>query len=121
MAITIGRRSDLDYVIADPTVSRQHAELQSNGAGGWRIRDIGSSSGTFLIGPDGSARQVSEADVKASDVLVFGSVRVAVADIIRVAKNPKPHQGSSPGGRFIRCGCGAVKREGGACSVCGKA
>ena len=122
MAITIGRRSDLDYVIADPTVSRQHAELQSNGAGGWRIRDVGSSSGTFLIGSDGRARQISEAEVKASDVLVFGSVRVAVAEIIRVAKNLEPQQGSSSsGGRFIRCGCGAVKREGGACSVCGKA
>lgn len=121
MAIKIGRRSDLNYVIADPTVSRLHAELRSNGTGGWRIHDIGSSRGTFLIGSDGSARQVYEADVKASDVLVFGAVRVAVADIIRAVKNPKPHEEAIAGRRLIRCGCGAVKREGRACSVCGKA
>jgi pSer/pThr/pTyr-binding forkhead associated (FHA) protein len=121
MSIKIGRRSDLDYVIADPTVSRQHAELKSNGIGGWRIRDVGSSSGTFLISSDGSAHQVSETDVRTSDVLVFGSVHVAVADIIRVAKSPKYNQESSSGVRLIRCGCGAVKREGGACGVCGKA
>ena len=121
MTIKIGRSPDLDYVIADPSVSRQHAELHNNGGGGWHIRDVGSSGGTFLIGPNGSPRQISQADVLPSDVLVFGGVRVAVADIIRTAKKTGPSHGASAGGRFVRCGCGAVIRDGGACSVCGKA
>ncbi|MFQ6100352.1 MAG: FHA domain-containing protein [Anaerolineae bacterium] len=45
--ISIGREPENDLIIADPTVSRRHAELyQCNGR--WVVRDLDSTSGTFV-------------------------------------------------------------------------
>src|SRR4051794_37093536 len=38
-----------DLPIQDPTVSRRHAELELTGAG-VRVRDVGSTNGTYLDG-----------------------------------------------------------------------
>jgi len=44
----IGRAEDgADFLLADPSVSRQHAELSFRD-GQWILRDMNSSNGTFL-------------------------------------------------------------------------
>jgi len=46
---TVGRVASCDLPIQDPTVSRRHAELELAGAG-VRVRDVGSTNGTYLDG-----------------------------------------------------------------------
>ncbi|HKI03829.1 MAG TPA: adenylate/guanylate cyclase domain-containing protein [Thermoanaerobaculia bacterium] len=45
----VGRSTACDLPIQDPTVSRRHAELELTGAG-VRVRDLGSTNGTYLDG-----------------------------------------------------------------------
>ncbi len=47
--ITIGRGVDNTIVLADPLVSRHHAEIVLQGSK-WVIRDLGSANGTFVNG-----------------------------------------------------------------------
>ncbi len=44
----IGRESDADLLINRDSVSRRHAEISRDGEGRWRIRDLGSTNGTFV-------------------------------------------------------------------------
>src|SRR5258708_32911454 len=53
--LIVGRTEDCDLPLADPTVSRRHAELDLTDSG-LRLRDVGSTNGTFVDG-----RRVSEA------------------------------------------------------------
>jgi two-component system, NtrC family, response regulator GlrR len=46
---TIGSSPDTDFPLTDPTVSRYHLELQVR-VTGVRLRDVGSTNGTFLSG-----------------------------------------------------------------------
>jgi hypothetical protein len=46
---TIGRSRDCDVVLADPNVSRRHAELRPS-AGSWVISDLGSTNGVKVNG-----------------------------------------------------------------------
>ena len=48
-AFLVGRAAACDLPVADPTVSRRHAELELMGAG-VRVRDLGSTNGTWLDG-----------------------------------------------------------------------
>ncbi|WP_433783255.1 FHA domain-containing protein [Actinomycetospora sp. CA-101289] len=48
--IRIGRADDNDVVVADLLVSRHHAELVADGAGGWELVDLGSPNGTYVDG-----------------------------------------------------------------------
>jgi hypothetical protein len=47
--ITIGRGVDCDVVLDDERVSARHARLEQDGAR-WRLRDLSSSTGTFMDG-----------------------------------------------------------------------
>jgi hypothetical protein len=47
--IRIGRQSDNDLVVADPGVSRHHAEV-INESGACTLRDLGSTNGTYVNG-----------------------------------------------------------------------
>jgi adenylate cyclase len=46
---SVGRAATSDLSLQDPTVSRRHAELELAGAG-VRVRDLGSTNGTYLNG-----------------------------------------------------------------------
>ena len=46
---TLGRSSDCDFVVADQSVSRQHAELRVS-ASGVVVADLDSCNGTFVDG-----------------------------------------------------------------------
>jgi adenylate cyclase len=46
---TVGRVASCDLAVQDPTVSRRHAEVELAGAG-VRVRDVGSTNGTYLDG-----------------------------------------------------------------------
>ena len=47
--LTLGRGPGCDVVLRDDTVSRAHAEIRRE-ADGWRIRDLGSTNGTWIAG-----------------------------------------------------------------------
>ena len=66
---TLGRQSDCDGVLDDPTVSRRHAVIEQDGAG-LLLRDLGSRNGTTVNG-----RPVAgTVPVHAGDQVSFGSV-----------------------------------------------
>ena len=46
----LGRSRDADVVLADPNVSRRHAEVRPDGHGGWQVRDLGSTNGVKVNG-----------------------------------------------------------------------
>src|SRR3712207_2502271 len=46
----LGRSRDCDVVLADPNVSRRHAEIRPDGGGGWVVRDLGSTNGVKVNG-----------------------------------------------------------------------
>jgi len=73
--ITIGREPENDLIIADPTVSRRHAELHQCD-GRWVVRDLNSTSGTFVSyrgDPDDEVRvQKREFALKDKSIVRFG-------------------------------------------------
>jgi hypothetical protein len=68
--LVIGRSSACEIVLGDDTVSRHHAELRFE-ADRWILRDLGSSNGTYVNG-----RLVTEAEVRAGDVIHLGGCRL---------------------------------------------
>jgi FHA domain/Domain of unknown function (DUF1707) len=68
--LVIGRSSACQIVLGDDTVSRRHAELRYED-GRWLMRDLGSSNGTYVNG-----RLVTEAEVRAGDVIDLGGCRL---------------------------------------------
>jgi adenylate cyclase len=72
--LIVGRTDDCDLPIADPTVSRRHAELDLTDSG-LRLRDVGSTNGTFVDG-----RRVSEAVALPGAQIAFGKVGFDLLD-----------------------------------------
>jgi Protein of unknown function (DUF3662)/FHA domain len=46
----LGRSRDCDVTLNDPNVSRRHAEIRSDGRGGWTVEDLGSTNGVKVNG-----------------------------------------------------------------------
>ena len=66
--LIVGRAPTSDLPVYDPTISRRHAELVCDESG-VRVRDLGSSNGTFRNGG-----RVESASLAVSDTLTFGKV-----------------------------------------------
>ena len=66
----VGRCDTCRLIIDAETVSRVHAELRRC-AGGWEVRDLGSTNGTWVNG-----WRVDRATLRRGDELYLGSVRV---------------------------------------------
>jgi hypothetical protein len=72
--IVFGRADHVDQMLADDFVSDEHAELTSDGSGEWRIRDLGSTNGTYLNG----RKVIASTAVAAGDQLQLGKTRIEV-------------------------------------------
>ena len=68
--VTIGRAKDCDCVLAEPTVSRLHAELRRDGER-WLLRDLGSRNGTRVNG----LRVLEATEVRPGDRVALGDAR----------------------------------------------
>ncbi|MCL9796497.1 ATP-binding cassette domain-containing protein [Frankia sp. AgKG'84/4] len=64
--VVIGRGAECDVVLAEPLVSRRHAELRQVGSQ-WQIVDLGSWNGTFVNG-----RRVGQATIGPDDIVGIG-------------------------------------------------
>jgi Protein of unknown function (DUF3662)/FHA domain len=64
----LGRSRDADCVIADPNVSRRHAELRRGSTGDWQIADLGSTNGVKVNG-----RQVESSRLSPGDQVTLGT------------------------------------------------
>jgi hypothetical protein len=68
--VVIGRSKDADVQIADPNISRRHAELHQEGASYW-IVDLGSTNGIEVNG-----RRVDRAKLSDGDHVKLGSTEI---------------------------------------------
>jgi putative nucleotidyltransferase with HDIG domain len=76
--LRVGRLSTLEVVIDDNSVSRRHAEIRATPSG-WRVRDLGSTNGTFL---NGTRLGPGEWPVRSHDVVRCGNIQLVV-DMLR--------------------------------------
>src|SRR5881409_2300732 len=81
--IVVGRAVTSDVPIYDPTISRRHAEV-SLIDGGVKVKDAGSSNGTFLNGA-----RITEAIAVENDVITFGKVAFRVKEVSAPAARPQ--------------------------------
>ena len=65
---TIGRSKSAECVLADPNVSRRHAELRRSDSGDWQIVDLGSTNGIKVNG-----RRVSSTRLNPGDQVTIGT------------------------------------------------
>lgn len=72
--LRVGRRSHLEVVLNDISVSRLHAELRPT-ADGWRVCDLGSSNGTCI---NGTRLDPGEWPLRLHDILAFGTITLVV-------------------------------------------
>jgi pSer/pThr/pTyr-binding forkhead associated (FHA) protein len=78
--VTLGRSRDCDCVLAEPSVSRRHAELRRED-GHWLLRDLGSRNGTRVNG----VRLLDEAEVCPGDRVSFGDARFRLGEAPRTS------------------------------------
>jgi pSer/pThr/pTyr-binding forkhead associated (FHA) protein len=140
---TIGRDTGCDFLIADESVSRVHAELSILEGGRLFLADRNSRNGTRVVG-QGQARQIQQDYVLPTEQIQFGQVTVSVAAVLEglrrkhpglftpsvvaqpapvqpapvAAPQPSLAQGSSP--RLVRCACGFIKPATRICPECGQ-
>lgn len=98
VTLVVGRAVNSDVPIYDPTISRQHAQLNAED-GGLRVKDMGSSNGTFLNGG-----RITDAVAAPNDVVTFGKVAFYVREHARPADQPK----EAPGGFAVPKPAGAT-------------
>ena len=68
--VVIGRSKDCDIQVADPNVSRRHAEVRQEGAAHWVV-DLDSTNGTEVNG-----RRLKRAKLRPGDTITVGSTEL---------------------------------------------
>lgn len=98
--VVVGAHRDCDLILEDAQVSRRHAELSATESG-VRVRDLGSTNGTFWRGS-----RITESIVPTGSSVRFGqtSVQVAAAEVPTLP----PSQRTNFGGMV---GCSPAMRE----------
>jgi putative nucleotidyltransferase with HDIG domain len=81
--LRVGRQEPAEIQLDDASVSRQHAEIVS-GERGWRVRDLGSTNGTYL---NGNRLGKGDWPIQERDLLEFGEFTLVV-DAIREGEAP---------------------------------
>jgi len=95
--LLIGRRSDVDVQIGDPTLSAAHAEILEID-GRLRVRDLKSLNGTQINGV-----RISEAPIKAGDWIKLGEVMLRVGHSADISLPPPvPTSEGSPSSETLR-------------------
>ncbi|HEY5921653.1 MAG TPA: sigma 54-interacting transcriptional regulator [Kofleriaceae bacterium] len=91
--VVVGAHASCDLVLADPQVSRKHAELAIT-PDGIRLKDLGSTNGTWYQGT-----RVTEVVVPAGATVKFGGtpVRIAAADAPSLPPSDRDHFGQMAG------------------------
>ena len=96
----IGRGADADIVIADDSVSRDHADLIEAEGGGYYWIDRNSSNGSFQL-QSGSWTKLAEGYLTADDPIRLGSYQTTVAGLLAgLSPRPEPKRDAgkpSPG------------------------
>ncbi|MEO7096239.1 MAG: FHA domain-containing protein, partial [Polyangiales bacterium] len=72
-SLVVGRAHPADVVLADPSLSRQHARFGWDDTG-FYVEDLGSTNGTHLHG----ARLTGRASLPSGDAVTIGDVTVAL-------------------------------------------
>jgi HD-GYP domain-containing protein (c-di-GMP phosphodiesterase class II) len=106
--LRIGRQSNQDIVLPDPSVSRRHAEVFSDGPG-WGVRDLASTAGTFVNGArvaPGSQRLHSQDVIKCGNMSLTVSLGAGedLPDSRPVGSGsaPVPVEGIKTSGSYVR-------------------
>ncbi len=73
-AVNIGRVAGNEVILADSSVSRQHARITRNQSGQYTIVDLGSLNGTFVNGD----QVLEEREIRDGDVITVGRVDLRV-------------------------------------------
>jgi adenylate cyclase len=92
----VGRTDDCDLPLADPTVSRRHAELDITDSG-LRLQDLGSTNGTFVDG-----RRVSDAVALPGAQIAFGKVGFDLVEPAAAGGPPSGLVEGPLGGTIVR-------------------
>ncbi|MBA3339010.1 MAG: FHA domain-containing protein [Gemmatimonadaceae bacterium] len=95
-ALIVGRAPTCDLPVFDPTISRRHAELVSEG-NSVRLRDLGSSNGTFVNGA-----RVETAVIEIDDLVAFGKVAFRLEEFVAPATAPKVAPPPPAGATIVR-------------------
>jgi pSer/pThr/pTyr-binding forkhead associated (FHA) protein len=80
---TVGRSKSCNIVVEFPTVSRRHAKLSGTGPD-IEIRDIGSSTGTFVM-ENGEWAQVTQATVSCDEPIRLGDHKTTARALLATA------------------------------------
>jgi hypothetical protein len=91
--MTVGRTSNNDVVVPDLSISRFHAFLKPDDAGGFRIQDAGSTNGTTVNGASVPAQGAGPpVDLKSGDNLRLGQVDLTFLDVDALRKFVLAHE-----------------------------
>jgi cell division protein FtsW (lipid II flippase) len=101
----IGRARDADIRIAYPSLSRSHAAVIRDSAGGWRVYDLGSKGGVRV---NGRAVAVGEGRaVRSGDLLDLGAVQLVFvasdsdSERLRAGERKRPGKEIKPGATLV--------------------
>ena len=93
--LVVGRAPTCDLPVFDPTISRRHAELISEGEG-VRLRDLGSSNGTFINGA-----KIDQGLLALDDLVAFGKVPFRLVSFVAAPGGTAPPASASPASATI--------------------
>lgn len=65
---TLGRSKECECVLADPNISRKHAQLRRNSSGDWQVVDLGSTNGIKV-----NDRRVDASRLSPGDEVTLGT------------------------------------------------